>query len=39
MMNEALRELDLPLKKEASLSYLIRKSFELGLDLRKILML
>ena len=38
-MNETLRELDLPLKKEASLSYLIRKSFELGLDLRKILML
>ncbi len=38
LANETLRELDLPLKKEASLNYLIRKAFELELNLRSILM-
>jgi len=39
MLSETLKELDMPLVKEASLTYLVRKSFEIGLDLRKILML
>jgi hypothetical protein len=37
--SELQKELDQPLRKEATLNYVIRKSFELGLDLRKILVL
>lgn len=33
------KEIDGPLKKEASLTYVIRKAFELGLDLRKIMVM
>jgi Ca2+-binding EF-hand superfamily protein len=36
---ELQKELDAPLRKEASLNYMIRKCFELGLDLRKIVVL
>jgi hypothetical protein len=36
---ELQKELEQPLRKEASLSYIIRKCHELGLDLRKILIL
>ncbi len=39
MALEIQKELDQPLRKEASLSYIIRKCHELNLDLRKILIL
>lgn len=39
MASELQKELDQPLRKEASLSYIIRKCHELNLDLRKILIL
>jgi hypothetical protein len=37
--SELQKELEQPLRKEASLNYIIRKAFELGLDLRKITVL
>lgn len=38
-MLELHKEIDAPLRKEASLTYVIRKCAELGLDLRKIVVL
>ena len=39
LKSELQKELEQPLRKEASLNYIIRKAFELGLDLRKITVL